>query len=455
MSTGAQTPDPAALIGRLERVPFSKWHVQARIIVGSATLLDAFDALSLAFALPVLIARWHLTATETGLLIGAGYLGQLVGALLLGAAAERYGRVPSMTMAVTLMSVMGLACGLSESYSVLLVCRVVQGIGIGGEMPVAAAYISELSRAHGRGRSFLLYEMIFPVGLMLTGQVAAWVVPVYGWQVLFFAGAVPGLLVAASLARLPESPRWLIGRGRLREADAVIRTAERAASQHVVEAVVPATAPIATTAATGKALWQEVVGPSYRRRTVVVWCLWATAYFITNGLNNWMPSLYRTVYGLPLAEALRAASLTNVAQVLVLVVCAFTIDRIGRRLWATTAFALGGTALAVLALLGARDIAQVMVLTTLGYACIGSVNTVLYLYTPEIYPTRMRALATGLATSWLRLASAIGPPLVGVMVGATGVVSVFLMFAACSAAGLIAATRMIETRGRRLEDLAA
>ena len=95
-----------------------------------------------------------------------------------------------------------------------------------------------------------------------------------------------------------------------------------------------------------------------------------------------------------------------------------------------------------------------MILATFGYGVIGSVNAVLYLYTPEIYPTRIRAIGTGVATSWLRLASAVGPPLVGVMVGASGIDSVFIMFAGVSVAGAFAATRMIETRARRLEEIA-
>jgi MFS transporter, putative metabolite:H+ symporter len=94
------------------------------------------------------------------------------------------------------------------------------------------------------------------------------------------------------------------------------------------------------------------------------------------------------------------------------------------------------------------------VLATLSYGLIGSINAVVYLYTPEIYPTRMRAIGTGVATSWLRIASAIGPSLIGVMLGAGGVSSVFLMFAAVAALGLIASTRMIETRNLRLEDIA-
>src|SRR6516225_3400616 len=106
----SQTTEPVAraahLIFRIENVPFSRWHTKARVIMGSATFFDAFDALSLAFALPVLIGLWHLTPTEIGVLIAAGYLGQFIGALTFGWIAERFGRVPSAAMTVGVMSVM-------------------------------------------------------------------------------------------------------------------------------------------------------------------------------------------------------------------------------------------------------------------------------------------------------------------------------------------------------------
>ena len=124
------------------------------------------------------------------------------------------------------MSVMSLGCVFAGSFSGLLVLRFFQGIGIGGHMPVAAAYISELSRAKGRGRFFLLYEMIFPIGLMATGQIGAIVVPALGWKAMFLAGAIPGLIVAVFVSRLPESPRWLIARGRLKEAETIIEQIE-------------------------------------------------------------------------------------------------------------------------------------------------------------------------------------------------------------------------------------
>src|SRR6185436_15342748 len=175
---------------------------------------------------------------------------------------------------------------------------------------------------------------------------------------------------------------------------------------------------------------------------------------VTNSLNNWLPTLYNTVYHMELRQSLRAASMTNVAQVAILLICVFCIDRIGRKIWTVTSLLAGGGALLLLGLAGAASVRSVMVLATLSYGVIGSVNAVLYLYTPEIYPTRMRAIGTGLATCWLRLASAVGPLLVGVAVSAKGTQSVFLMFAATAIVGALAATRMIETRARRLEEIA-
>lgn len=432
----------------MERAPFSRWHMKARIVMGSATFFDAYNALSLAFALPVLIRLWHITPAQSGLLLGASYVGQLAGALLFGWLAEKYGRVYSASGAVAIMSVMNLVCMLAGGYNALLVCRIVQGIGVGGEMPVAAAYINELSRARGRGRFFLLYEMIFPVGLMATGQIGAWLVPVFGWKVMFLIGGIPGLFITYMVARLPESPRWLISQGRLEEAEAIIAKIDSGPPR--VNELAPA-APVVP----ARGRWSEVLSHAYRRRTTVVWALWACAYFVSNGLNNWMPSLYNTVYHLPLRQALRAASMTNVAQVALLLVCALVVDRTGRRNWTVTAFLAGGVLLAVLGFAGARSVLAVMILATLSYGVVGSANAVLYLYTPEIYPTRMRAIGTGFATCWLRLTSAIGPPLVGMMVGAGGVASVFIMFGAISFAGAVVAGQMIETRGRKLEEIAA
>ena len=98
------TAAAADLIVRLERVPFSRWHLRPRVVMGSATFFDAFDALSLAFVLPVLVRLWALSTGQIGLLISIGYLGQFLGALMFGALAEAIGRVRAAAAAVAIMS---------------------------------------------------------------------------------------------------------------------------------------------------------------------------------------------------------------------------------------------------------------------------------------------------------------------------------------------------------------
>ncbi len=450
----------AQLLFRIENVPFSRWHTKARVIMGSATFFDAFDALSLAFVLPVLIGLWHLSPAQIGVLIASGYLGQVIGALLFGTLAERYGRVPSAATTIGLMSVMSIVCAFTGNFNMLFLARFIQGIGVGGEVPVAAAYINELSQARGRGRFFILYELIFPLGLLAAAQIGTFVVPRFGWEYMFLVGGIPGIVITIFIMRLPESPRWLIAKNRLDDAERVIEQIEASTPKRNLD-------PLADTAEVqsrvsslregiskqNKASWKELFSPVYRSRTLVVWVLWASAYFVANGINNWLPSLYRTVYKLPLAESLRMASMSNVLSACAVLGCALLIDRVGRRMWAKACFILSGTLLAVLSALGAQSPWSVMVLGSAAYAVMGTTTVMLYLYTPEIYPTRMRAIGTALATSWLRAASAVAPALVGIVLAGQGIAAVFLMFALATVVGLIAAMRMIETTNRALEEI--
>jgi putative MFS transporter len=442
----------ANLLTRMESVPISRWHIKARVVMGSATFFDAFDALSLAYVLPVLIGMWHLKPGDIGVLIATGYIGQLIGALFFGWLAERIGRVKSEFWTILLMSVMSLACAVTGNFGALMVCRFIQGIGVGGGNPVAAVYINELSQAHNRGRFFMLYELIFPIGLLAAAQAGALLVPNVGWQSMFLVGGIPGLLIVGFIWFLPESPRWLIGKGRYDEAEKIIEGLEASTDKRIVPKARPPVAAVATPPR--KAGMRELFSSFYRKRTLVVWALWGTAYFIANGLNNWLPSLYKTVYHLPLTESLRLASMSNVLSVVFVLVCAFLVDRVGRRRWVMCAFAVAALLLGALYLTGAHSAYTVMVLGSTAYAVVGTVTIMLFLYTPEIYPTRMRAIGTSLATSWFRIASAASPAMVGVVLGANGVATVFLMFAGVCLLGIVAGFGMTETRQKSLEEIA-
>ncbi|KVW89295.1 MFS transporter [Burkholderia cepacia] len=452
----------AHLLFRIENVPFCRWHTKARIVMGSATFFDAFDALSLAFVLPVLVGLWHLDNTHVGFLIAAGYAGQVIGALFFGWLAERVGRVPSITIAVALMSAMSVACAFAGNFTALFALRFLQGIGVGGEVPIAATYINELSQAKGRGRFFILYELIFPLGLLAAAQVGSFVVPTFGWEYMFLVGGIPGLLILPFMLRLPESPRWLASKGRFEKADLVVTGLESSTSRRSLDAqrdrneiAVRMKALVDGQRSSAKQMgsWRELFSPVYRSRTLVVWLLWASAYFVANGINNWLPTLYKTVYHLPLQDSLRMASITNVLSTCAVLACALLVDRVGRRRWATTCFLVSGALLALLVVLGAKSAWSVVILASSAYAVMGTTTVLLYLYTPEIYPTRMRAIGTGLATSWLRVASAAAPAMVGVVLSTHGIGMVFLMFAAAAVVGLVTSKYMIETSNRALEEI--
>ncbi|AIZ59080.1 MULTISPECIES: MFS transporter [Bacillus] len=447
-SHGGQVVDRASqLLTRMESVPFSRWHLKPRIIMGSATFFDAFDALSLAFVLPVLIGMWNLSPAQIGLLIGSGYIGQAIGAIFFGWLAERRGRVFSAKWTVFLMSIMSIACVFSGNFMALFIFRFIQGIGVGGEVPVAASYINELSRAQGRGRFFMLYEMIFPLGLMISAQIGAFVVPSFGWKWMFLIGGIGGLIVFVFFFMLRESPRWLISKGRLDEAERIIEEIEASTDKRM---------PVANqvSSSTEKGDWKELFSTFYRKRTLIVWGLWFSAYFVSNGLNNWLPSLYNTVYHLPVGDSLRAASLTNILQTIGVFACAFLIDKVGRKRWATIAFVLTGVLLTALWISGATSPESVIYLGSAAYGMMGTITVLLYLYTPEIYPTRMRVIGTAFATAWLRLASAIAPIMIGFILEVSGVSTIFILFASVTVVGAILAFKMIETREKVLEDIA-
>jgi len=173
-----------------------------------------------------------------------------------------------------------------------------------------------------------------------------------------------------------------------------------------------------------------------------------------DGLATWMPTLYRTVFHLPLGTALRYQLLTNVATLGSSFACAMLIDITGRRAWFVGAFTGSATALLALWYTGADSVQHVLVLGTLSNMCVGTMSLAVYLYTPELYPTRSRAFGVGAATAWLRLASIIGPTVVGTLVARSDLATVFLVFGLVGlAAALIVQLFAEETRTRILEEI--
>ena len=167
-----------------ERLPISRELTVARIVIGSATFFDAYTVLAIAYAMPVLAREWNLTPGQIGQFF-AGYLGQFFGALFFGWLAERIGRLNVLLITVVVFTSMDLACLFAWDATSMMAFRFVQGIGTGGEVPVASAYMNEFVSAKRRGRFFLLYEVLFLFGLLSAGLIGYFLVPIYGWQAMF------------------------------------------------------------------------------------------------------------------------------------------------------------------------------------------------------------------------------------------------------------------------------
>ena len=141
-----------------------------------------------------------------------------------------------------------------------------------------------------------------------------------------------------------------------------------------------------------------------------------------------MPTIYSSVFELGLSDAIRSALITSFMSFAGTLVCALLIDQTGRRLWFTGALLFSGAVLLILWAVGARSAIQVLVLASAAQMALSSMTVGLYLYTPELYPTRLRALGSSVGSAWLRIASVIGPAVVGFVVARAHLAGAFLLF---------------------------
>ncbi len=429
------------IIARLERLPLTPLHMKLRFVVGAATFFDLFDAIMIAFVVPALITPWQLTPPQIGALISAAYVGQFAGALGFGWLAGEIGRRRTILVTTVFYGVGSLLVAASWSYSSMLLLRALQGVGLGGEVPVASAYLSEWVAASRRGRYVVFFELAAPLGILAAGLLGAWVVPQFGWRWMFVIGALPALLVFPLRRQIPESPRFLLKTKRRDEAERIVARLEQEAARTEAPAVrapeTERTTPL----------------PKLVRSAWIVGLLWFACYFINYGLTGWLPAIYRSVFHLDLATSLRYGLATSVAGVIGAVLCGLLIDRIGRRGWFMLAFAASAVPLLALAWIGPTEALTVVVLCSVAYVFVSGCSAALYLYTPEIFSTGSRALGVGMGSACARVASAVAPILVGFLLSETTAAAVFFMFGVVALLGTLLSVSLHETARRRLESI--
>lgn len=437
---------------------------------GLGWALDAMDVGLISFIIAALGQHWQLEKGELGLITSIGFVGMAIGATLGGLLADRFGR--RQVFAVTLL-IYGLATGasaLAGGIAMLLVLRFFVGLGLGAELPVASTYVSEFAPARIRGRLIVILEAFWAVGWTASALIGYLVVPAseHGWRWAFALGAIPAVYALIVRWGLPESPRWLAGRGRHDEAARIVAEFEAspvfgrrgsapapAVSTAVPAKVVaptetaptaPAEAPLATSAA-GRlsALWSA----EFRARTAAIWAVWFCVNFAYYGAFIWIPSILVDA-GFPLVRSFGFTLIITLAQLPGYAVAAWLIEVWGRRL--TLSVFLVGSAASAIAFgtvhAEAAIVASGMALSFFNLGAWGA----LYAVTPEIYPTSLRATGAGWAAGVGRIASIIAPLLVPVLLLAGGAGLTFTVFAVFFVVAAAAAWGLVDRGGLALDD---
>src|SRR5439155_10485692 len=387
-----------------------------------------------------------LDPTRTGLVAGAGFVGMFLVAAISGRLADRYGRRVVFSTTLVVFSIGAVLSAAAPTYETLLLARVLAGLGLGGELPVAATLVSEFSPRAQRGRMIVLLESFWAYGTILAGIIAITVVYAYGWRWAFVVGALPALYAAYLRTALPESPRYLAERGDAAEADAVVRRVERAgggAMLTLARAVAPPRA--------GRARIADLFAPRYVRRTVMLWILWFGITLTYYGIFLYVPSLL-VARGLTDVRSNEFFFLSTIAQVPGYFSAAWLVERWGRKP-TLVAYLLGSAASAFLFGNSGTGTDTFIYASLLSFFNLGAWGVV-YAVSPELYPTAIRGTGAGAAASVGRLGGILGPLLTPTLVVAWGQTAVFIMFmAVLVVTSLVVFALLEETRGRTLEEI--
>lgn len=416
------------LTTRLERLPVGKFHYKLLVATGLGWMFDAMDTGLIAFVLPALAKAWGLTAAQMGIIGSAGLVGMALGAVIAGTAADRFGRKAVFSVTLLIYSVATGLCGLAWNYESLLVFRFFVGFGLGGELPVAATLMTEYSPPAVRGRFMVLLESFWGVGWLVAALLSYLFIPYYGWQAAFFIGALPALYVFVIRLAIPESVRYLADSGKVEEANHIVARLETQAGITPVYAAAAVTANVNTviTTAKGGIAYKELWSPQFIKRTAMLWIVWFGIVYSYYGIFTWLPSLMVT-QGYTMIKTFEYVLIMTLAQLPGYFSAAWLVDKIGRK--ATLAAYLAGTALASY-FFGQGGSSETVLFwgSLISFFNLGAWG-VIYTYTPELYPTRVRALGSGWAAGFGRIGGVLAPVVVGYMIGgADGFAHVFTMF---------------------------
>lgn len=437
------------MLYQFDNARLGKFHLTLILLAGSCWALAAYGVTIIGFALPALRAEWQVSAGELGLVAGMGMVGMLVGSIVAGSLSDRFGRRTMLSWALLYLGIAFLVSASAWTYHALLALRFLTGVGLGAILPTSSTLVTEFSPARYRGSLSVLLNACWGLGGTVAALVGYSLVLKLGWRPAMLVGGLA--LVIGPLIRwlLPESLRYLLGKGRLAEAEKEVSRLRL----HPTASPQPNDSdPLSTVVSTGAqgGMWSS----GYARITIALWSLWISLNFLYQGAFLWLPTLLAAAQQSD-SRSFLFTTIISLGQVPGTLIVAYLADRMSRRklILASLLLLSGGTFLFGVF----QKDAWVLVLGFLLMVFNGMAWGLAYPFSTELYPTRMRGSATGWATGIGRLGGVIAPIVVGWVVQSGG--SIFHVFAILACAPFLAALVLsgiqLETTGRALEDISA
>ena len=439
------------ILERLETLPVGSFHYKLLVVTGLGWLFDSMDTGLISFVLPILAKEWNLTPEQVGWIGSVGLIGMALGAVLAGTIADKFGRKNVFAATVILYSVSTGLCAISWSYESLLVFRFLVGFGLGGELPVAATLMSEYAPSQLRGRFIVLLESFWGLGWLVAALISYLLIPQFGWQVAFIIGALPALYVFLIRLHMPESIRYLISKGKIDEARKIILMLEKklgVPSKPFENDFEDESTPIFKLNVF--TLWKK----AFRVRTLMLWLAWFGIVFSYYGIFMWLPSIVFT-QGFEVVKTFEYVLIMTLAQLPGYFAAAWLVDIIGRRYTLSSFLLMSGVCAYFF---GNAETASNLLMwgAAMSFFNLGAWG-VIYTYTPELYPTAIRALGSGWAAGFGRIGGMLAPMLVGVLLAHGAPINlIFLMFASVFVIiSVIVLSLGIESKKKSLEEIDA
>lgn len=445
----------ASAASRLERLPVCNYHRFLFMVIALAFFFDNLDLAMMSYLLGSIKTEFGLTTVQAGMLGSASFVGMALGALTSGMLADKFGRKPVFQVSMIIWGVGSFLCSTATDPITLGAYRLLLGIGMGMELPLAQTLLSEFIPAKKRGKYLALMDGNWPIAFICAGLMSYYVLAAYSWRTMFLLGAVPAVFLFVVRRYVPESPRWLESKGRHAEAAKIVEDVENQVKRNLNLSTLP---PVVSSGGTKestssglKVLWSA----AYRSRTLTVWGLWFFALLGFYGLNTWVGALLQQS-GLAVTKSVLYTVYISLGGIPGFLWAAWMVERWGRKP-ACIATLVGGAVMVFAYGWVASTRPDFVALVSTGAMMqffLFGMWAVLYTYTPELYPTCARASGCGTASTVGRVGSLLGPTVVGLILPIVGQVGVFSVGAGCFLIAAFIVYRFgIETRGLSLEEI--